>query len=200
MNCRHCNKFCKNENSKKQHEIRCKGNPNRIVVIPSYGNKGKSHSEETKKRISEAAKRQHKEYDMPKPPSWEGKSHSEESKKKISKALKGNRNANHRGDRQSYYNGIRMDSSWEVLTAKYLDDNNYNWKYSESGFKLSDGRYYYPDFFVYDDFNNFIYLIEVKGYFREENKKKFEKFKLEYPDVTVKLWQKKELKELGILG
>lgn len=30
MNCKFCNKECKNSNSLTQHEIRCKNNPNRI--------------------------------------------------------------------------------------------------------------------------------------------------------------------------
>jgi len=199
MECIYCNRICKNANSKRQHEVRCKSNPNRIIIKPSYGNKGKKHSEETKKFFSEKLKKQHRDGMMPKPPSWVGKKHSEESKLRISNSMKGNRNANHRGDRQSFYKDIRMDSSWEVLTATYLDENGFNWKYSTRGYILSDGRFYYPDFFIYDNSGNFVYLIEVKGYFREENRKKFEQFKIEYPDIMVKLWQKKELKKLGIL-
>jgi hypothetical protein len=42
-------------------------------------------------------------------------------------------------------------------------------------------------------------LVEVKGYFREENKIKFEMFKREYPDVAVELWDGKVLKQLGII-
>lgn len=125
--------------------------------------------------------------------------HSDEVKKKISDAMKGNRNANHRGDRQSYYLGIRMDSSWETRTAEYFDKNKINWKYSVKGYRLSDGKYYYPDFFIYDETNKLIKLIEVKGYFREENRKKFEKFKTEYPEIIIELWDSKVLKEKKIL-
>lgn len=131
---------------------------------------------------------------------FKGKSHSEESKKKISNSMKGNQNANHRGDRQSYYKNIRMDSKWEVGTANYFDKNNIIWKYNERGFVLSDGRYYYPDFFIYDDTKNFQKLIEVKGYFRKNNKEKFEKFCMEYPEIKVELWRSKELKEKKIIN
>lgn len=65
--CKHCNKEVKNENSKRQHEIRCKLNPERIIIKPSFGMKGKrgsnqyakgaKFSEETKKKISEASKK-----------------------------------------------------------------------------------------------------------------------------------------------
>ena len=112
--------------------------------------------------------------------------------------MKGNQNANHRGDRQSYYKNIRMDSSWEVLTAKYFDDNNVNWKYNEMGYKLKDGRVYYPDFFIYIK-DKLIKIIEVKGYFRESNKQKFQTFLLQYPKLHVELWDKQVLKKLNII-
>jgi hypothetical protein len=124
--------------------------------------------------------------------------HTAETKKLISERMKGNRNANHRGDRQSYYKDIRMDSSWEVKTAKYFDEQSIEWKYSERGYKLSDGRYYYPDFFIYEN-NQFVKLIEVKGYFREANKLKFEMFLKEYPDVNIELWMKQQLKDRKII-
>lgn len=124
--------------------------------------------------------------------------HTNESKKKISESMKGNQNAQHRGDRQSYYKNIRMDSRWEVSTAKWLDDNNFQWKYNERGFKLSDGRYYYPDFFIYED-DEFSHLIEVKGYFRDENRKKFNMFLKEYSNIKICLWMKDDLKERKII-
>ena len=129
---------------------------------------------------------------------FKGNKHSEETKIKISERMKGNQNANHRGDRQSYYKNIRMDSSWEVLTAKYFDDNNVNWKYNEMGYKLKDGRVYYPDFFIYIK-DKLIKIIEVKGYFRESNKQKFQTFLLQYPKLHVELWDKQVLKKLNII-
>lgn len=127
-----------------------------------------------------------------------GKQHSEETKAKISSSMKGNRNANHRGDRQSFYKDIRMDSSWEVKTAKYLDEQNIHWIYGEKGFKLSDGRYYYPDFFIYED-DKFVKLVEVKGYFREQNRLKYELFKRDYSDIVIELWDQPVLKQLKII-
>lgn len=125
--------------------------------------------------------------------------HTESSKDKISKSMMGNRNANHRGDRQSFYKGIRMDSRWEVRVAEYLDSNNYNWRYSFERYLLSTGQYLYPDFFIYDNVGNLLKIIEVKGYFRERNKIKFELFLLEYPDLIVELWNKDKLKELNLI-
>lgn len=123
--------------------------------------------------------------------------HSEVTKRKISDSMKGNRNANHRGDRQSYYNGIRMDSRWEIGVAAYLDRIGASWKYGEKRYRLSDGRYYHPDFFLYDAFG--LTVIEVKGYFRESNRIKFQQFLSEFPDVKIELWERKKLTDLGII-
>ena len=130
---------------------------------------------------------------------WKGKIHSDYTKSLISSKMMGNRNANHRGDRQSYYNGIRMDSKWEVGAAKYFDSIGIDWKYNERGYELSDGRFYYPDFFIYEN-GFFKQLIEVKGYFRKENRKKFELFLLDYPEIPIELWQRDELFQKGIIN
>jgi len=89
--CQYCGKECKNLNSLKQHEIRCKNNPNKIKSGFEDYNKDKTRkhsnryikakeegkiiiiSEETKKKISDSSK---------------GRKHSEETKKKISNSYK----------------------------------------------------------------------------------------------------------------
>lgn len=132
------------------------------------------------------------------PGTFTGKQHTETSKLKISQAMMGNRNGNHRGDRQSFYKNIRMDSSWEVGVAQFLDAQGTQWKYGERGYILSDGRWYYPDFFVYQG-QPLDYIIEVKGYFRRANKEKFNMFISEYPTVPILLWEKDTLYKLGII-
>ena len=127
------------------HKYSCLMNPNKVERISPF--KGKTHSDESKLKNKIATIRQHVVGRGASPPNWTGKTHTEETKQKISTALKGNQNSQHRGDRQSYYNNIRMDSSWEVKTAKYFDDNKIQWKYNVKGYVLSDGRHYYPDFF-----------------------------------------------------
>jgi len=93
LNCKYCNKECKNHNSLRNHERLCKDNPERQKshfesekFRLSGGNKGQnqftkaksegkilSHSTETKKKIGE----------------WSSKrKHSEETKKKISEKRK----------------------------------------------------------------------------------------------------------------
>ena len=130
--------------------------------------------------------------------SFAGKKHSLEIKQKIKNSMLGNKNATHRVDRQNFYKGVRMDSKWEVATAKYFDSEGINWKYNEKGYCLSNGSYLYPDFFIYEN-GIFTKLIEVKGLFRERNKQKFDLFKKEYPEINIELWHRRVLFEKGII-
>jgi len=128
---------------------------------------------------------------------WEGKTHSRSTKLKIAKAMRGNNYGKGRGNR-TVYNNITFKSSWEAKVAKYFDDNNILWTYEEREFVLSDTESYRPDFFIYED-ESFMKLIGVKGYFRKENKIKFEKFKNRYPEIIVELWNKEVLKDKNII-
>ncbi len=208
MECKYCNKDYPNSNSLKNHESRCKLNFDRIPsgfveynktkkaeILRNLNNEkkfGKTYIEmygyDKSKEISTLISNNSKKL-----------KHSDTAKKRISNSMMGNRNANHRGDRQSFYNGIRMDSSWEVKVAEYLDNNNYNWKYSSEKYLLSTGQYLYPDFFIYDDGGKLLKIVEVKGYFRLRNREKFELFLCEYPDLIVELWNKNKLKELNLI-
>lgn len=192
-------KFCGKEYSIKgiySHEKFCANNPEKLIRVSPF--KGKKHTPETIEKCKNAAIKQHESGLGTIPPSWKGRTHTSETKTKISNSMKGNQNANHRGDRQSFYNDIRMDSSWEVLVAQYFDKHNIIWSYNVHGYRLSDNRIYYPDFFIYEK-GEFIKLIEVKGYFREENKLKYELFKKEYPNIIIELWDKPQLKLRGII-
>ena len=118
----------------------------------------------------------------------------QERREKIAKAKMGNNFAKHRGDRQSFYNGIRMDSSWEVKVAEYLDANNISWTYGETVFPIDEKRSYRPDFKLSDGS-----FIEVKGFWRPENKQKFEEWKHLYPQIKLEIWDKEILKKLNII-
>ena len=139
--CQYCDKKCKNLNSLRQHEIRCKENPNKIdmsYIKPGHskGHKGTNQfikakelglpklvvSEETRKKLGKA---------------FRGHKHSDEAKNKISKSIK-NAIKNHpesysssnvNGRVKHYeYNGFKLDGSWELEVAKYLDSKNIKWK------------------------------------------------------------------------
>lgn len=207
--CKYCNLNFEYDNSKigrskkANHSHWCNLNP-KVDYYKSINGKhingswSKGLTKETSPILLEKANKQ-KEYYTAHCGAFTGRTHSEETKQRISNSMNGNRNANNRGDRQSYYNNIRMDSRWEIWTAEYFDNNNIEWKYSEKGFVLSNKKVYYPDFFIYKN-GIFEKLIEVKGYFRIENKKKFEMFKEEYSDIIIELWEKEELKNRGIIN
>lgn len=198
--CKHCGKECKNLNALRQHEIRCKENPDRIHMVSNfikYNEKvrkgeiekiNKNHfakakklglpiptvSEETRLKISKAGK---------------GRKHTELSKQKISngmqRAVRENpdsysaSNVNGRVKKVEY-NGILLDSSWEVEVAKYLDSNNIKWERPKIGLEYEwNGvkRLYYPDFYLLE-YNRYI---EVKGYIRDRDLCKWEQF----PDIII---------------
>lgn len=119
-------------------------------------------------------------------------------KHKIAVAMKGNKNGATAFRRQNIiYKGIHFKSSWEVNTAKFFDDNNIIWKYEDKTYSLSETTSYNPDFSLYEN-GIFKTHIEVKGYFRKENKEKFEKWKMMYPTIKIELWDKQVLIKKGI--
>lgn len=183
--CKYCNKECKNKNSLAQHEIRCNKNPNKIdmsyiKIGHSKGHKGTNQfikakelnldipivSEETKMKIGLKSKN-HKHSDLTKQKISEG----------IRKAIINNPqsyNSSNVNGRVKHckYKTYTMDSSWELLVAKYLDILNikqekpknfflYNWNNSI--------HKYFPDFYLCD----YNIYIEVKGYERERDIAKY---------------------------
>lgn len=122
----------------------------------------------------------------------------EQRKIKIAKAMKGNKyGATAFRRKKIEYGGIIFKSKWEANTAKFFDANEIDWKYENITYDLSDRTSYCPDFSIYEN-NEFKKHIEVKGYFREENKKKFDEFKRKYSDVKIELWKKEDLIKRGI--
>lgn len=186
--CHLCGKDFQEERSRKIHHWRKHTKEGLAVKIWNEGS-----SKEQDERIRKCAEKASKSMKgRILNPNW--KAHTEETRKQISKKMRGNTNANHRGDRQSFYNGIRMDSSWEVKVADYLDRNGYFWEYGKTVFPLDERRSYRPDFVL-----SCGKVIEVKGYWRPDNLKKFEEWKVKYPRVSFEVWDKKVLKEKGII-
>jgi predicted nuclease of restriction endonuclease-like RecB superfamily len=92
------------------------------------------------------------------------------------------------------YNNIYFRSSWEVLFAKFLDRNNISWQYEFKSFDLIN-TVYRPDFYL-PETNEYI---EIKGYWRDDAKLKFDLFKIFYPQENIKVLQKEDLKQMRIL-
>lgn len=93
-----------------------------------------------------------------------------------------------------YYKGIWMRSSWEIKYAKYLDKNKIKWKYEYKAFDLGESTYT-PDFYLpkTDEY------IEIKGWWRNEAKRKLKIFKKIYSKIKITVLNKKQLKELKII-
>lgn len=71
---------------------------------------------------------------------------------------------------------VKMRSNWERLYAKHLDSLGIQWKYEIKGFKLSNGKRYFPDFYL-PELNEWH---EVKGWMSSRSVSKIGLFKKEY--------------------
>ena len=167
--CRFCGKLCKNDNSLKQHEIRCKLNPNRIKIKSNFikyneyrkNNNIPGQNQFTKARrigaaiptVSESTKEKirikRKNY-----------KHSDSSKNKIKIGMRNavinnpqsysSQNINGRV-KKVYYKNILLDSKWEVLFAQYLDSVNIKWERPNTGIPYiwnNNEHMYFPDFYL----------------------------------------------------
>lgn len=122
-------------------------------------NIGRSYSDEHKNAISKALR---------------GKPLTEQRKRNISKSLC--ELGSHKGFPKKWpeYNGKKFRSSYEVRCAKALDAANIKWEYESVRLEVEVSpniiRSYKPDFYL-PEFDRYI---EVKGFWREDAKIKFE--------------------------
>lgn len=148
MYCSYCSKLCKNENSHRNHERLCKNNPNRKLPSIDYS-----------KRKTSNCFIKAKELGLPIPQSpckgknIKGHPHTEEFKERqriraVSMGLGGVRPS-----RWINYNGKNLGSSYELLVAISLDENNILWdtcgkfNYIDPTGKV---RTYRPDIYLID--------------------------------------------------
>lgn len=130
----------------------------------------------------------------------------EGKRRKLLKVLSGKNNphygkpaAHGKGD---YYKETWMRSSWEIAYAKWLDRNNIKWLYEqkifeityEYGGELNEGTYR-PDFYL-PETNEYI---EIKGYWRDDARVKFEAFKEKYKKVSIKVLMEEDLINMGVI-
>lgn len=192
MECKFCHKECKNDNSLRNHERLCKLNPNRqLTTYEKYGpTKGfnltgttkRSNqyikaknlglpkpiiSEETRRKLSEAVKRNN-------PMS------REDNRKKLSESMKKVYSVNPPKvagrSKCGNYKGFYCRSSWELAFVIYNLDHNINFIANKKGFKyIWDGteHTYFPDFYCPDTDT----YIEVKGYYDKKAQEKTKQFK-----------------------
>jgi hypothetical protein len=94
----------------------------------------------------------------------------------------------------AYYKNIWMRSSYEIEFALWLDKQEFDWQYESKTFDLGNTTYT-PDFYL-PEFNLWI---EVKGFWRDDAKAKFELFKQIYCGERIKVLDKNELILGGVL-
>ena len=94
----------------------------------------------------------------------------------------------------NFYNKIYMRSSYEIAFAFFLDCSEVKYQYEPKFFDLGNTTYT-PDFYLPE----FDCYIEIKGYWRDDAKKKFKLFKKLYPENRIKIFNQGKLLELGIL-
>lgn len=86
---------------------------------------------------------------------------------------------------------------WDRKYAQYLDSINEPYLYEPKYFDIKlDNREtsYTPDFYIP---NKDLY-IEIKGYWRDDAKDKYNEFKKQYPNIKIELLMEKDLNNIGI--
>lgn len=143
-----------------------------------------------------------------------GIGHSDEARAKISQAHIGKRlgkNSSRYGKSSAHgkwsqantsrgYLGFR--STWEKKVALYLDSVHLSWVYEPKAFEIIyefEGRIkegtYRPDFYI----NCWGIFVEVKGWWRDDARNKFDAFCEQYQSLSIEVWDEFKLKSLGIL-
>lgn len=160
--------------------------------------KGKTLSEEHRRKLSESKQRQMRERpeilrDAGRKTSQMnvGRKASLERREKISRAVTqawrdGKKN---KGHSHCHYNGTDFRSRWEAWYAKHLDSQNIKWEYETYRFNTPEGTYT-PDFFVQG-----IGFVEIKGFRRNDAQDKKMMWFAQHFKLT--LIMKKQMKEMG---
>jgi hypothetical protein len=87
-----------------------------------------------------------------------------------------------------------MRSTWEVKFAQWLDKNKIKWQYESKTFNLRNCTYT-PDFYLPQTKE----YIEIKGWWRDNAKKKFKLFREKYKKIKIIILMKPDLLKLKIL-
>lgn len=200
--CQYCGKECKSLNSLKQHEIRCKLNPNKLDLSYIKG----SHHSKTKgyKWITNGFDHKYiKESDIKIyiQQGWKfgmneelktkislskiGKSSGKcldiqkelERKQKISNSLKGNKNwmfnKHHGNAKQGWYCNIHCDSTWELAFLVFYKEHNLNIQRCTEKFEYTWNN---EKHIYIPDFITDEGIIEIKGRKTKQSEEKHKQF------------------------
>lgn len=181
MICQYCDKECKNLNSLKQHETRCKLNPNRKIRDmsgannPRYGKPGVNQHTKAKSegRVIVVSKETREKLSI----ANTGLKWSDERKAEFSKIMlevvKNNPDlysaSNVSGRVKTYeFQGMKFKGTWELKVADALSKMGikYTNKLTPIEYEYNNSTHlYFPDFYLED----FDLYIEVKGYKRDRD-------------------------------
>lgn len=169
--CKFCGKPCKNRNSLAQHQIRCSKNPDKIsTCVDGFNNKGRDAWNKGKSGIynlSEDTKQKIRQKAIMIKDELQSRPEYEEYRKRMSSLAKERAVGGFHFRRGVFYNGVKLDSSYEVVVAESLDANNIFWE-RPGRFPYHDNNgilhYYTPDFYL-PEYNIYLdpkndYLIE----------------------------------------
>lgn len=207
VNCKFCNKICKNSNSQRNHSRLCKLNPNRqfsylttnreearkniqysnqYVKAKALGLPLPKLSEESRQKISNA-----------------GKNRSQETRDRIARAVsntvkrkvqEGTWHTSLAKKMHYTYKGVDLHGKWELRYAQWMDKNNIKWERCKQIFNYifnGEQRRYTPDFYLIE---SNVY-IEIKGYKTAKDEAKWSQFPKER---KLKILMKEDLQQLGI--
>jgi len=189
--CEFCGKKCHNLNSLKQHVIRCKNNPDRINTInPGFNSPGtmpwnKGLTVNTDSRVRQCHDTYCKNQKAGKHKS-SGRPHTEEEKQRLRELALSRGLGGFAWRRGIYYNGIKLDSSYEVIVAESLDLNHIMWERpSRFAYHMENKLHYYtPDFYlpeydVYLDPKNDFLLNNINSVLGYKDTEKIKQVELE---------------------
>lgn len=100
--------------------------------------------------------------------------HSKETKELLSKIMSDKMANRYTASHRAEYNGVKMESSWEIKLAKSLDENKICWVRPKPLLYVDDSgqkRRYYPDFYL-PDYD--VFLDPKNDYVQSLDKRKFE--------------------------
>jgi hypothetical protein len=177
MKCKYCDRETKSKNANTQHELRCKNNPNRIIVKPSYGMLGKKGanqytygaemSNETKEKIRAASEAQ----------IWTDErrnNHRVAMQQAVLEHPESYNSSNRGRTKQVIVDGIKLQGQWEVDFYLWAKESGLDPQRPTTAFKYiwNGERWYHPDFYIP---SKNLY-VEVKGYETDRDRAKWEQF------------------------
>jgi len=179
LKCIFCNRDEKSLNSKAQHELYCKSNPDAKVKKASMGMLGKQGSNQfikgTGKPMTDKGKESIRVSNKNRVWTTETRAnHSVSMKKAVENYPESYTSSNRGRTKQIIFNGIKFQGNWELEFYKWCVSNNILCIRNSEGFEYewNGSRTYFPDFYLPEK-NTYV---EVKGFKTERDSAKWEQF------------------------